>query len=141
MRISPSPLARRQIALLPWLLAMATATLPAQAQANPRAGPADPLDPKAKVPAVIYQTTLKPPGPAAADKPISWREANDTVTRIGGWRVYTREAQQPEPAPQPQALPPPATASPAALPATPKPPGHSGHSGHSGHKISGKAAP
>jgi hypothetical protein len=27
----------------------------------------------------------------------SWRDANDTVTRVGGWREYLREAQRPEP--------------------------------------------
>ncbi len=32
-----------------------------------------------------------------------WRESNDTVGRIGGWRVYAREAQQPDPAPAAQA--------------------------------------
>lgn len=25
----------------------------------------------------------------------SWREANDTVGRVGGWRAYAREAQAP----------------------------------------------
>ncbi|MFC5500166.1 hypothetical protein ACFPOE_21670 [Caenimonas terrae] len=41
------------------------------------------------------------PAPAALEgyrsfdepKPIPWREANDTVGRIGGWRAYAREAQ------------------------------------------------
>lgn len=29
--------------------------------------------------------------------PLSpWREANDNVGRIGGWRFYAREAQQPD---------------------------------------------
>lgn len=29
-----------------------------------------------------------------ADQPVgSWREANDTVGRVGGWRAYAREAQ------------------------------------------------
>ena len=32
------------------------------------------------------------------DETHPWREANDTVNRIGGWRVYAREAQQPDPA-------------------------------------------
>lgn len=28
------------------------------------------------------------------DQPVgSWREANDTVGRVGGWRAYAREAQ------------------------------------------------
>ena len=48
----------------------------------------------------------QPPGASAFDgyrrfdpQPIApWRESNDTVGRIGGWKVYAREAQQPEPA-------------------------------------------
>ena len=32
------------------------------------------------------------------DKPLPWKDANATVNRIGGWRAYAREAQQPEPA-------------------------------------------
>jgi len=27
---------------------------------------------------------------------IPWREANDAVGKIGGWRFYAREAQQPD---------------------------------------------
>lgn len=27
------------------------------------------------------------------ETPVSWREANDAVGRIGGWRAYAREAQ------------------------------------------------
>ena len=30
------------------------------------------------------------------EKTGSWREANETVDRIGGWRTYAKEAQQPE---------------------------------------------
>ena len=38
-----------------------------------------------------------------ADEPVmSWRDANDTVGRIGGWKTYARER---EPAPQPSASP------------------------------------
>ncbi|PHV00186.1 hypothetical protein CSQ88_18620 [Iodobacter sp. BJB302] len=33
---------------------------------------------------------------------IPWREANDTVAKIGGWRVYAKEARQ---ASAPQAQP------------------------------------
>lgn len=29
----------------------------------------------------------------------SWRQANETVTRIGGWRVYLKESQTPDAAP------------------------------------------
>jgi hypothetical protein len=35
---------------------------------------------------------------AYADEPVqSWREANDRVSRIGGWRTYAREASTNEP--------------------------------------------
>ena len=34
---------------------------------------------------------------AYADEAIgNWRSANDTVAKIGGWREYARQAQQPE---------------------------------------------
>lgn len=29
---------------------------------------------------------------------LSWREANDVVGKIGGWRFYLKEARQPDPA-------------------------------------------
>lgn len=72
--------------------------LTAQAQSNPGATRPDPLDPRASVPAPVYRSSLAAHRRAGEDKPVTWREANDTVTRIGGWRAYTREAQQPEPA-------------------------------------------
>lgn len=32
------------------------------------------------------------------DQPVApWSEVNDTVGKIGGWRVYAKEARQPEP--------------------------------------------
>jgi hypothetical protein len=35
---------------------------------------------------------------AFTDQPVlPWREANDTVRQIGGWRAYAREALQAEP--------------------------------------------
>ncbi|MEQ1685746.1 MAG: hypothetical protein ABL916_19035 [Burkholderiaceae bacterium] len=89
----------------------------AQAQPAPAAARADPLDPQAKVPALKYESSLGAPRRSVDDKPVSWREANDKVARIGGWRVYAREAQQPEPA---------APASSAAA----KPMPHHGHAGH-----------
>lgn len=36
---------------------------------------------------------------AYADQPVeSWREANDRVGRIGGWRAYAKEIRSSEPA-------------------------------------------
>ncbi len=59
---------------------------------------ADPLDPKASVPALRYESSFDPYRRLSSEKPVSWREANDTVARIGGWRVYLREAQTVAPA-------------------------------------------
>ncbi len=56
----------------------------------------DPLNPKAEVPPVAYRSALSGYRPAGDVKVGSWRDANDTVTRIGGWRTYAREAAQPE---------------------------------------------
>lgn len=64
--------------------------------ASPRTAKPDPLDPRAPVPALRHESRLKPSVSAAEETRISWREANDTVARIGGWRVYLREAQLPE---------------------------------------------
>ncbi|MEN9629626.1 MAG: multi-Cu oxidase [Pseudomonadota bacterium] len=81
--------------------------------ASPPAARPDPLDPAAAVPPATYASSLRPLRRAADAKPVPWREANDTVTRIGGWRAYAREP-----------LPGAAASSPAAGPA---PAGHAGH--------------
>ena len=60
------------------------------------ANPADPLDPKARVSALVDESSLARYRPYRDAKPIGWREANETVNRIGGWRAYAREAQQPD---------------------------------------------
>lgn len=83
----------------PALLVLALALFTAQAQTPKTGNRPDPLDPAAAVPPPDYVSSLRPDRRAAPDKPLSWREANDTVARIGGWRAYTREARQPEPAP------------------------------------------
>lgn len=79
----------------------------------------------ALLPVIALAQAQAPAAPAAwrsafegyqpfADAPIaSWRESNDTVGRIGGWRAYAREAQGDEPA---QAAPGGGSAQPAAAP-------------------------
>lgn len=54
-----------------------------------------------------FDSVLSRYKPMAGQKLGSWREANETVTRIGGWRTYLKESQQPD------------TAAPAAPPAVP----------------------
>ena len=117
------------------IVGLYTAALTAQAQPASRGAKPDPLDPKAGVPTLTYESSLSQYRRLGNEAPISWREANDTVARIGGWRVYAREAQQPtatpaprpsgatpdvKPAPEPSAVQPSETAK-------PMPPGHGGH--------------
>lgn len=121
---------RRRPRALPHLLFAAVLTGPAQAYAQtPAAAGSDPLDPKAQVPALRYESSLTKFRLLGSDKPLAWRDANDAVARIGGWRVYAREAQQPEPeAPPKPALPPAQASAPAPdASAKPMPAGHGGH--------------
>ncbi len=81
----------------------------AQAQGAPAPTRPDPLNPGAAVPAATHASALARYRSAGDVKVGSWREANDMVARIGGWRVYAREAAQPEAttAPAPAASQPP----------------------------------
>jgi hypothetical protein len=107
------------------------ATLAATAQPAARAARPDPLDPKASVPTLNFESSFSQYRRLGDTQPVSWRDANDTVSRIGGWRVYAREAQQPDPA----SAATPADATQAVKPnepgvptaAKPMPPGHGGH--------------
>lgn len=123
----PTPMLRRRPCALPCLLF--TALLAAQAQAQPTTNRPDPLDPKARVPAMRYESSLGQSRRSSDDKPVAWREANDAVARIGGWRVYAREAQQPDPAaPTPPSVAP--AQAPASAPAATAKPATAGHGGH-----------
>lgn len=114
----------------PLLTVLLTVLLAAPAQAqSPGAARPDPLNPKAQVPALRYESAFAQFRRVGGDQPLAWREANDAVARIGGWRTYAREAQQPDAAATPVPGPVPATA-PASAPAAvarPAPPAHGGH--------------
>ncbi len=102
--------------LASWASGAAVASPPAPAAA------ADPTQPQASVPPVVHRSAFTRYRPLATPAPVPWREANETVNRIGGWRAYAREAAQPEPAAAtPAATPAPtAPATPASTPALPK---------------------
>ena len=102
-----------------WLLpaALAMVAIAAQSQDAPRAAaPTEPLDARAPVPPVVYRSALSDYRRLGDDKPVAWRQANDTVGRIGGWRAYAREASAPAAA--------------ASTPPRPAPAGHGGHQTH-----------
>jgi hypothetical protein len=51
----------------------------------------DPLDAEAATPALDYQSPLTDYR-GLGDEPMhNWREANELVGRIGGWRTYAQE--------------------------------------------------
>jgi hypothetical protein len=95
----------------------------------------------------VAQITLKPSESALqfnsvfdryqsfkSEKVGSWRDANDTVNRVGGWREYLKQSQQPEATetitPKPSSPPATTTNVPASLEPTPtavKPNPHAGH--------------
>jgi hypothetical protein len=113
------------------LAAWLAASPPVHAQADPKAGEPDPSNAMAVVPAATYSSPLARYRPAGEIKPGSWQEVNQTVTRIGGWRAYAREASQPEPAVQLDAPRPARTAAPSPAPAASGPmPGHGPHGKH-----------
>lgn len=78
------------------------------------------------MPAVTHSSALSSYRRLGDDKRIDWKEANEAVNRIGGWRAYAREAQQPEPAP----VAPAGRTTPAPVPASGAMPAHGGHKMH-----------
>lgn len=58
----------------------------------------DPAAPGATVPPLDYRSPLADYRGAEEQSVESWRDANDTVGRIGGWRTYAREAWEDAPA-------------------------------------------
>ena len=60
----------------------AHAQTPAQASPVPASSPAE------------FRSSFEGYQPYTEEKSISWKEANDLVGRIGGWRAYAKEAQQ-----------------------------------------------
>ncbi|KQP22714.1 hypothetical protein [Pseudorhodoferax sp. Leaf267] len=80
----------RPISPAHWLAALASlVALAAVAQPAPPAPPAAP-------PAVpAYRSAFEGYRPMADDKPIPWRQANETVRQRGGWKAYAQEAEAP----------------------------------------------
>lgn len=73
------------------------AVFPAAAVLSALAQPA-PNEPPAAAPAALsYKSALEGYRPFTDEKPIPWKEANETVRQRGGWRAYAREAAGEEP--------------------------------------------
>jgi hypothetical protein len=97
----------------------------------------DSISAESPTPPTQYKSPFKDYRPLGDDKRIPWKAANDEVGKIGGWRVYLREAQEvskaaPEltpattPAPSTPKVPP----GNSLVPDKPKPSEHAGHGQH-----------
>ena len=95
-RASERPASRPRLPAAFTALALLAMPWPAIGQGDRPLPRPDPLDAQAAVPPFVHASALAFYRRLGEVPVGSWREANDTVTRIGGWRAYTREASQPE---------------------------------------------
>ena len=113
------------------MAASAALALPVFAQNTAPAAPVstatskrlDAAAPKVAVPPLVYSSVLQGYRPNVEVEVGSWKDANNNVGRIGGWRVYAKEARQPD-AVVPGAG---AASAPTVPDAKPMPAGHAGH--------------
>lgn len=75
------PLPARWLAVFPAMAAVAAMAQPAPGEA-----------PAAAPPALTYKSALEGYRPFTDEKPIPWKEANETVRQRGGWQAYAKEA-------------------------------------------------
>lgn len=75
----------------------------AQSMASPSQGTA-PAAAATQPTAPVFRSAFEGYQPYTEQKMAPWKEANDNVGQIGGWREYAREASQPDPATEPAAL-------------------------------------
>jgi len=66
----------------------------AHAQPTPGAVPAAPNSSASAVAPLQYFSIFNQYQPFKEQSLLPWREANDAVGKIGGWRFYAKEAQQ-----------------------------------------------
>ena len=81
------PMPARWLAILPALLAL---NVPAQT-ATP---PAAPSNAQAQAAPTPYRSALEGYQPYSEEKPVPWKQANETVGKVGGWRAYAKEAAE-----------------------------------------------
>ena len=74
-----------------WLVSLFSLSAAAQtpAQMSPTPGVVQASPP-------AYRSAFEGYKPYTEDKLLNWKDANDNTGRIGGWRVYAKEARQPE---------------------------------------------
>lgn len=81
------PTPTRWLAILPALVAL---NVPAQTATAPAA----PSDAQAQAVQSPYRSALEGYQPFSDEELLPWKQANDTVGKIGGWRAYAKEAAE-----------------------------------------------
>ena len=79
----------RWLAVFPAMVALAAVAQPASTLAP---APVSAAATEASPPVLTYKSALEGYRPFADEKPIPWKEANETVYRRGGWQAYAKEA-------------------------------------------------
>jgi hypothetical protein len=80
---------------LPCMAVLSTmAALTASAQSAPQAATANQAAQASQAQAAPYRSAFESYQPFTDQKIVPWRQANDTVGKIGGWRAYAREAHE-----------------------------------------------
>lgn len=86
----------RWLAVFPAMAAVAALAQPASAPSiaagAPAPAPAGAAATDGSPPVLTYKSAFEGYRPFADEKPIPWREANETVYRRGGWQAYAKEA-------------------------------------------------
>ncbi len=80
--------------------------------ASDAASPSTEASTTSPTPTINYKSPFTDYRALGEDRRISWKAANDEVAKIGGWRVYAREAAESGSAAAPLLAPVPATAPP-----------------------------
>ena len=90
--------------------ARSQSTSPSPSNSTRSASSPTATDAQAAIPKLSYRSPFADYQADKVEEPRRWRDVNDWVGTIGGWRAYAREAQQstaapPAPAPQPATTP------------------------------------
>ncbi len=92
---------------LQWFLPIAVLLSVTSTHAQPTSGavPAAPNNSASQAAPFQYSSIFTQYHPFKEQLLLPWREANDAVEKIGGWRFYAKEAQQADKDEKPSELP------------------------------------
>lgn len=120
-------------ALAASIAAVASAAALAQAGQSQSSVVSGPSLNSADAPALTYRSVFEGYQPFADEKIIGWKQANETVREIGGWRAYAKESRQTESGASGQPQAPQASPQSPVKPQPAQAPASGGSNPHGGH--------